>query len=104
MGVDPLRLNPAVVEADVAEFARAIEAGNDARAVTLYRGPFLDGFFLAGAPEFEHWAEGTRTRLAAEHAQALRRLAVEARDLGRQTAEIDLWRRIVSDERSAVPA
>ena len=98
MGVDPLRLNPVVVEADVAEFARAIEAGNDARAVALYRGPFLDGFFLAGAPEFEHWAEGERTRLAAEHAQALRRLAVEARDLGRQTAELDLWRRIVSDE------
>jgi len=98
VGVDPLRLNPAVVEADVAEFARAIEAGNDARAVALYRGPFLDGFFLAGAPEFEHWVESERTRLAAEHAQALRRLAVEARDLGRQTAEIDLWRRIVSDD------
>jgi DNA-binding SARP family transcriptional activator len=98
MGVDPLRLNPAVVEADVAEFARAIEAGDDARAATLYRGPFLDGFFLAGAPEFERWVEGERTRLAAEHAQALRRLAVEARDLGRQTAEIDLLRRIVSDD------
>jgi DNA-binding SARP family transcriptional activator len=97
-GVDPLRLNPAVVEADVAEFARAIAAGNDARAVALYRGPFLDGFYLANAPEFEVWVEQERARLAAEHAQALRRLAVEAHGLGRQTAEIDLWRRIVSTD------
>ena len=98
LGVDPLRLNPSVVEADVAEFDRAIAAGNDLRAVTLYRGPFLDGFYLAGAPEFESWAEQERTRLAAQHAQALRRMAMEARELGRETAEIDLWRRIVSTD------
>ena len=94
-GVDPLRLNPAVVETDVAEFTRAIAAGDSARAVACYRGPFLDGFFLPGVPEFEHWAEQERTRLAAEHAQALRRMAAEARDLGRQTTEIELWRRLV---------
>jgi serine/threonine-protein kinase len=98
LGVDPLRLNPAVVEADVSEFDRAIAAGNDARALILYRGPFLDGFYLAGAPEFESWAEQERTRLAAEHAQVMRRMAIEARELGRETTEIDLWRRIVSTD------
>jgi hypothetical protein len=86
------------VEADVMEFSRAITAGDPARAIALYRGPFLDGFYLPGAPEFEVWVEQERARLAAEHAQALRKMAAEARDLGRQTAEIDLWRRLVSTD------
>jgi DNA-binding SARP family transcriptional activator len=97
-GTDPLRLNPAVVEVDLAEFVHALAAGDYTRAVGLYRGPFLDGFYLAGAPEFEDWAEGERTRLAAEYASALRKLAAEAHDLGRQTAEIDIWRRIVTTD------
>ena len=53
MGVDPLRLDPAVVDADVTEFSRAVASGDRARAVHVYRGPFLDGFYLAAAPEFE---------------------------------------------------
>ena len=32
------------------------------RAVELYRGPFLDGFSLPGAPEFEVWASLERER------------------------------------------
>lgn len=95
-GVDPLRLNAQVVQADVSEFDRAIAAGEVARAVAIYRGPFLDGFYLAGAPEFERWVEGERTRLAEAHGQALRKLASEAHTLGRHTAEIDLRRRIAS--------
>jgi DNA-binding SARP family transcriptional activator len=97
-GVDPVRLNPAVVTADITEFDRAIAAGDHAGAVALYRGPFLDGFYLAGAPDFERWVEQERARLEADHARALRKLAGEARDLGRQTVEIDLWRRIVSTD------
>ena len=98
LGTDPLRLNAQVVHADVAEFGRAIAAGDPARAVAAYRGPFLDGFYLADAPEFERWAEGERARLSGEHAQALRRLAGEAHALGRHTAEIDLWRQIASTD------
>ena len=95
-GTDPLRLNTRVVQADVVDFARAIAANDPARAVTLYRGPFLDGFYLAGAPEFERWAEAERAHLEAEHAEALRKLASEAHLLGRQTVEIDLRRRLAS--------
>jgi eukaryotic-like serine/threonine-protein kinase len=91
-GIDPLRLNSQVVQADVVEFARAVAAADPARAVAAYRGPFLDGFYLADAPEFERWAEQERTRLSGEHAQALRKLAAEAHALGRHTAEVDLWR------------
>ena len=95
-GIDPLRLNTQVVHADVVEFGRAIAAGDPARAVAAYRGPFLDGFYLADAPEFERWAEQERTRLSGEHAQALRKLAAEARALGRHTVEIDLWRQLAA--------
>ncbi|CAN5840090.1 hypothetical protein BH24GEM1_BH24GEM1_30580 [soil metagenome] len=95
-GTDPLRLNTRVVHADVVEFERAIAAGDAARAVAAYGGAFLDGFYLADAPEFERWAEQERARLSAEHAQALRRLASEAHALGRHTTEIDIWRQLAS--------
>jgi serine/threonine-protein kinase len=105
-GTDPLRLDSRVVQADVVEFARAIAANDPARAVSVYRGPFLDGFYLAGAPEFERWTEAERSRLEAEHAEALRRLAAEAHALGRRTVEIDLRRRLAAadplGERAAV--
>jgi DNA-binding SARP family transcriptional activator len=105
-GTDPLRLDTRAVQADVVDFARAMAANDPARAVTLYRGPFLDGFYLAGAPEFERWAEAERARLEAEHAEALRRLAADAHALGRLTAEIDFRRRLASadplGERAAI--
>ncbi|MBA3319200.1 MAG: protein kinase [Gemmatimonadales bacterium] len=97
-GTDPLRLNTRVVHADVVEFGRAIAAADPTRAVAAYRGPFLDGFYLADAPEFERWVEQERTRLSDEHAKALRKLAAEAHVLGRHTAEIDLWRQITSTD------
>jgi DNA-binding SARP family transcriptional activator/tRNA A-37 threonylcarbamoyl transferase component Bud32 len=105
-GTDPLRLDSRVVQADVVDFARAMTANDPARAVSLYTGPFLDGFYLPGAPEFERWAEAERARLEAEHAEALRRLAADAHALGRRTVEIDLRRRLASadplGERAAV--
>ena len=105
-GGDPIRLNTRVVRVDVVEFEEAIAADDPTRAAAAYRGPFLDGFYLASAPEFERWAEQERTRLAGEYAQTLRKLATEAHALGRHTAEIDLWRQIASidplGERAAV--
>jgi serine/threonine-protein kinase len=90
-GTDPLRLDPAV-EVDLTDFTRCLAAGDHAGAVAVYRGPFLDGFFLTGATEFERWSDGQRARLAAEHARALRALAAQAEAGGRHTAEIDYWR------------
>jgi DNA-binding SARP family transcriptional activator len=89
LGTDPLRLDSAKVSSDVAEFASRLGDGHLAGAVALYRGPFLDGFFLADAAEFERWAERERARLAAEYARALRVLAEQARADEKHTAEID---------------
>src|SRR5438128_8676022 len=64
LGATELRLNPAVINSDVRQFDEALERGDQAAAVALYDGPFLDGFFLSGAEEFERWVESERTRLA----------------------------------------
>ena len=46
LGVNPLRLNPAVVTSDVGAFEQALRAGDLQAAVGLYQGPFLVCFYL----------------------------------------------------------
>ncbi|HEX9582679.1 MAG TPA: BTAD domain-containing putative transcriptional regulator [Gemmatimonadales bacterium] len=94
IGTDPLRLNDAVVASDVVEFERALANGRPAEAVAVYRGPFLSGFYLDDAPEFERWAESERARLAARHAGALERLASEASVAGDHAGATRWWRQL----------
>ncbi len=60
LGTTAVRLNPERLTSDVGEFDEAVAARRHERAAALYAGPFLDGFFLDGAPEFERWAEARR--------------------------------------------
>jgi DNA-binding SARP family transcriptional activator len=46
-----------------------------ARAADLYRGPFLDGFYLDGCPAFEEWQLVQRERLHVQILEILARLA-----------------------------
>jgi serine/threonine-protein kinase len=98
LGPDPLRLNPAQVESDVSQFRRALASGDWSAAAALYGGPFLDGFYLSEAPEFERWSDEERTHLLEEHVRALRHLASEAETQGRHTHEIEIWRRLAEAE------
>jgi DNA-binding SARP family transcriptional activator len=50
--------------------------------VDSYRGPFLDGFHLREAGEFEEWVEGQRRRLRREHLEALEQLSRIAESTG----------------------
>jgi TolB-like protein/DNA-binding SARP family transcriptional activator/Tfp pilus assembly protein PilF len=77
-GVNPVGLNREVIRSDVAEFGRALAEDRLEDAVAEYGGPFLDGFVLPDALEFEQWAEIERARLAAAYARALEALAVAA--------------------------
>src|SRR5262245_8555091 len=52
VGTRELRLNPAIVSSDVAEFAAAVARGDDEHAAALYEGPFLDGFRLTDVDAF----------------------------------------------------
>ena len=69
-GAEELGLGPERWVSDVAAFDGAMDAGNYAEALRLYRGDLLDGFFISGAPEFEHWLDGERARLRSRAASA----------------------------------
>lgn len=57
-------LNPAaIVELDANQFESHQVAGQPAEATALYRGDFLEGFYLDSSPAFEQWALLERERL-----------------------------------------
>jgi DNA-binding SARP family transcriptional activator len=90
---DGLRIDPAVITTDVLAFEGAIASGALERAVALYTGPFLDGFFLDEALEFERWVERERGRLAGEYALALERLAEAGEQSGEPDRAAKWWQR-----------
>ncbi|HYW30517.1 MAG TPA: BTAD domain-containing putative transcriptional regulator [Gemmatimonas sp.] len=93
LGVQELRLNPDVARCDVIEFESALAARQDERAATLFAGPFLDGFRVPNAPEFDRWMEETRSTLSGRHEAVLERLAKRATEGGDHLAAADWWRR-----------
>lgn len=90
---DDLRLNDEIVQVDAVLFEAAVRRTEFARAVELYRGPLLDGFFISDAPEFEQWVQQQRTRLANDFAGALETLAIAAEGSGQIAQAIEWWRR-----------
>jgi DNA-binding SARP family transcriptional activator len=96
VGSDAVRLNSAAVWCDVQEFVRALGAGDYIGAVELYRGPFLDGFYLADNVEFEHWVDVERERLGQGYARALHTLASERESAGDPSAAAPWWRQLAT--------
>jgi serine/threonine-protein kinase len=94
-GSTTLRVNSESLTVDFTEFEDAVARGELERAASLYAGPFLDGFYLAGAPEFEPWAEVERSRLASLYKEALQRLATDAERQGFH-ARATTWLRSLS--------
>ena len=89
-----LQLDRARLGSDVADFRRAIQAGDLPRAAQVASGPFLDGFFLPGAAGFERWVEDERAVLAADITRALLALAKESEARHDLDAAVDWWRRL----------
>lgn len=81
-GDEEVGLDEAQCRCDVQRFEQAMDAGELEGAAELYRGAFLDGFFLSDAPEFERWVEGQRGRLDRRYAEALEQLAQSALERG----------------------
>ena len=92
-GTTRLRLDSSL-SSDVADFRLALDGGDLARAAALYAGPFLEGFYLPGAPEFERWVEDERSRLKGAAATALETLADRAVAMGTINDSIAWWRRL----------
>jgi len=96
VGTAELRLNPALIDSDVAEFEGALASGELERAAALYHGPFLDGFFVKDAADFERWTEEQRRRLQQEYGSAIRQLARQADERHDSPVALVWWRRLVS--------
>lgn len=62
-GDEELALSAKALWVDVVELRTAIERGHLARAVELYRGELMPGFFLADCYDFETWLEEQRALL-----------------------------------------
>lgn len=61
---ETVALNHDLVRCDVAEFRRAVATGSFEEAAALYTAPFLDGWYVDNAPEFERWSSEIREDLA----------------------------------------
>lgn len=89
-----LLVDPQQLGSDLSEFLEAKARGDFERAAQLYSGPFLDGFYIPGADEFERWAEVERTRLRELAMQAIEAAARQATEAGRAEAATAHWRRL----------
>lgn len=67
---------------DAVTFQRELRDGRPERALQLYRGPLLDGFFVRDTPEFERWVELERWRLRSEATRAAVDVAESAEGRG----------------------
>jgi DNA-binding SARP family transcriptional activator len=95
---DDLRLNAEALQIDVVEFGAALDRCDFAGAVALYRGPFLDGFFLPNAQEFDSWADGERARLAGRYRSALESLAEAAESANDPHRVVESWKTLAAHE------
>nr|MBA3659604.1 hypothetical protein [Gemmatimonadales bacterium] len=77
-GTSELRLDPGSATSDVGDFLAALVRGDAEAAAAAYAGPFLYGFHLPDAPEFERWAEVTRHDLAGRARTTFEQLAAQA--------------------------
>jgi len=88
-----LRLDPDLVESDVADFEAALDRGDLEAAAEFYGGPFLDGFHLGETRSFDEWVDRERLALSRQYREALERLAGRTEEAGDWPSAVRWWRR-----------
>lgn len=88
------QLDPSRITSDVAAFHDAVERSDWDAAAGLYAGPFLEGFYLSDALEFEHWVDATRSDFAVAGVRAITALAVQQEREQRLEQAAESWRRL----------
>ena len=94
-GGNPVRLNAALITSDVADFSDALARRDLETAIALYRGSFLDGFYLSDAPDFEQWMEAERRRVERLYTDALEQLAKSLESAGDPSAVAPLLQKLI---------
>ncbi len=96
LGTRDLRLNPELIDIDLAAFETAKASGALEEAARLYAGPFLGDFHLAGVPAFARWAEEERDNLASDYRGLLEAVAAAAVKRDDRGAAVLWWRRLAA--------
>lgn len=78
---------------DVELFESHLEAGDLDAALGLYRGDFMEGFHISGAPRFEHWVDRMRDNLRRRARDTAIARAAEAEEAGRLAEAAGILRR-----------
>jgi DNA-binding SARP family transcriptional activator len=81
------------VRCDVLEFEAAIDAGRPGRALELYHGDLLEGFYVSDAHEFERWLEQRRARYQSQASTAAWIVAQRYESESKATLAVEAARR-----------
>lgn len=93
-GLEEIAVDSALLSCDAVDFDRACDTKQWATALELYRGDFLEAFYITEAPQFEHWMHEQQSRLRIRAATAARSLAAA------QEANGDLMDAVASARRA----
>ncbi len=91
-GDDDIALTPDTVRCDAVEFAAQVEQGHLMRALELYRGDLMPGFYLSGCVDYERWVEEERTA-ARERAAAASWALAAIFERDKELTEAGSWAR-----------
>ena len=95
-GDDEVGVSDGALWCDAAAMEQLLAAGDSEAALALYRGPLLDGLYVAGASvEFQDWLDRERIRLRERAADAARALVTQAESDGRLDAAAGWARRVL---------
>ena len=82
LGDEELGVDPDRISCDATRFRNELDKGRLAEALELYRGDFVEGFFLSDVPELDRWIERERRRFRDSAADAARSLSKSAESSG----------------------
>ncbi len=90
---DSVQVEAEACTVDATQLQAAAESGDWQRVVDLYKGPFLQGFSLPDASDFEDWLANTRTGLARLAHQGFRNVIADWLTAGDTAAALEeAWR------------
>ena len=93
-GEEEIGVDQTAVWVDAQQFEQACHAGRTEEALALYRGDFLDGFFVSdAAPAFDQWVDRERARLRSMASKVAWSAAEAARAAGDRVGAAQLARR-----------
>ena len=81
MRCDSVEVDRSVLGSDVVDFEEAFAGRDWRRTIDLHEASFLDGFYLPGAADFDHWMEAERVRLQRCVTKAVESLSADARGI-----------------------